>query len=130
MHIYALVQIDERDSESFSWFPLVRFPFGAGMFASANEQEGTDRDGDGAEQVDGSRANPDIPSSSSTGKRRSKAWAHFEEIVHGRAKCKHCGTQLQCETTKGTSVLHNHLKSNNCRTKRAAVEQTPILSRY
>ena len=108
----------------------VTLPFGAGMFASADEQEGTDGGGDGAEQVDGSRANPDIPSSSSTGKRRSKAWAHFEEIAHGRAKCKYCGTELQCETTKGTSVLHNHLKSNNCRTKRASIEQMPILSRY
>ncbi|XP_062226778.1 putative disease resistance protein RGA4 [Phragmites australis] len=95
--------------------------------ACATEPESTD--GHGAEQADGSRYNPDTMSSSG-GKKRSKAWGEFRitEEVDGKpakAECIHCHTVVRCETSKGTSVLHNHLKSDSCKRKRAAIEQTP-----
>jgi len=67
--------------------------------------------------------------------RRSKAWDDFtitEEDAEGkplRAECVHCHTSLKCETSQGTSVLHNHLKSAYCKKKRAANEQSPHPSR-
>lgn len=106
----------------------INFPFlGADPTACATEPESTD--GHGAEQADGSRYNPDTMSSSGV-KKRSKAWGEFRvtEDADGKpvkAECIHCHTVVRCETTKGTSVLHNHLKSENCKRKRAAIEQTP-----
>ncbi|XP_062226791.1 putative disease resistance protein RGA4 [Phragmites australis] len=95
--------------------------------ACATEPESTD--GHGAEQADGSRYNPDTMSSSGV-KKRSKAWGEFRvtEDADGKpvkAECIHCHTVVRCETSKGTSVLHNHLKSDSCKRKRAAIEQTP-----
>ncbi|KAL6843802.1 hypothetical protein ACP4OV_026373 [Aristida adscensionis] len=92
--------------------------------------ETEDTDADGAEQGDASRPNNAGVPSSSERKKRSKAWDDFlvtEETVDGKpakAKCVHCHTVVKCETTKGTSVLHNHLKSESCKRKRAAIEQT------
>ncbi|CAN6342834.1 unnamed protein product [Urochloa humidicola] len=79
------------------------------------------------EQVDGSRDNAGI-SSSKDRRKRSKAWKEFRitEVVDGKpvkAECIHCGTLVGCEPCKGTSVLHNHLKSDSCKRKRAANEQ-------
>ncbi|RCV35468.1 hypothetical protein SETIT_7G242000v2 [Setaria italica] len=96
-----------------------------------NQPQSTDANG-GAQLVDGSRDNSGIPNR----KKRSKAWKEFsitEEDVEGKplkAECIYCHSVVRCETTKGTSVLHNHLKSENCKWKRAAIEQTPNASRY
>nr|TKW06645.1 hypothetical protein SEVIR_7G253500v2 [Setaria viridis] len=79
----------------------------------------------------GSRDNSGIPNR----KKRSKAWKEFsitEEDAEGKplkAECIYCHSVVRCETTKGTSVFHNHLKSENCKRKRAAIEQTPNASR-
>ncbi|XP_066349430.1 putative disease resistance protein RGA1 isoform X1 [Miscanthus floridulus] len=95
----------------------------------ANQAQGTDVNG-GAQLVDGSRDNSGIPNRNDR-KKRSKAWEEFsiiEEDADGKpvkAECIHCRAQVRCETTKGTSVLHNHLKSDSCKRKRAAMEQTP-----
>ncbi|KAF8747223.1 hypothetical protein HU200_013276 [Digitaria exilis] len=35
--------------------------------------------------------------------------------------------QLKCETSKGTSVLHNHLKDDSCKRTRSAIEQHQTL---
>ncbi|KAG2581309.1 hypothetical protein PVAP13_6KG040500 [Panicum virgatum] len=100
-----------------------------GMIAWDNQHQGTGVNG-GAQLVDGTRDNSGIPNRNDR-KKRSKAWEEFsitEEDADGkpvRAECIHCGTQVRCETTKGTSVLHNHLKSENCKRKRASIEQTP-----
>ncbi|KAK8449681.1 hypothetical protein SEVIR_7G253850v4 [Setaria viridis] len=95
---------------------------------SAIEQEGMG--GDGEQQVDAARDSVAMLPSSSDRKKRSKAWEEFrvKESADGKpvkAECIHCGTLVRCETTKGTSVLHNHLKSESCKRKRAAIEQTP-----
>jgi len=101
----------------------------SGMIAWDNQHQGTGVNG-GAQLVDGSRDNSGIPNRNDR-KKRSKAWEEFsitEEDADGkpvRAECIHCRTQVRCETTKGTSVLHNHLKSENCKRKRASIEQTP-----
>ncbi|RCV35452.1 hypothetical protein SETIT_7G241000v2 [Setaria italica] len=42
-----------------------------------------------------------------------------------KPQCNYSGKVLGCETSKGTSVLHNHLKSGNCKRSRAANEQRP-----
>jgi len=87
----------------------------------------------GAQLVDGSMDNSGITSRNDR-KKRSKAWEEFtitEEDADGKplkAECIYCHTVVKCETTKGTSVLHHHLKSENCKRKRAAIEQTPIPS--
>ncbi|CAL5029947.1 unnamed protein product [Urochloa decumbens] len=97
-------------------------------FASAIEPEGMD--GDGAEQVDASRDNAGMLSSSSK-KKRSKAWEEFrvteEDGKPVKAECIHCHVVLKCETSSGTSVLHNHLKSGSCKLarERAARGQAP-----
>ncbi|CAL5025376.1 unnamed protein product [Urochloa decumbens] len=97
-------------------------------FASAIEPEGMD--GDEAEQVDASRDNAGMLSSSSK-KKRSKAWDEFrvteEDGKPVKAECIHCHVVLKCETSSGTSVLHNHLKSGSCKLarQRAARGQTP-----
>nr|CAB3485793.1 unnamed protein product [Digitaria exilis] len=94
-----------------------------------DQPQGTDVNG-GAQLVDGSRDNSGILNKNDR-KKRSKAWEEFnitEEDATGKpvkAECIHCGTQVKCETSKGTSVLHNHLKSDSCKRKRAAIEQTP-----
>ena len=104
------------------------------MIALDNQPYGTDLNS-GGQLVDGSRDNSDIPNRNDR-KKRSKAWEDFsitEEDADGKpvkAECIHCHTVVRCETTKGTSVLHNHLKSENCKRKRAAIEETPIPSRY
>ncbi|TVU14834.1 hypothetical protein EJB05_38330 [Eragrostis curvula] len=86
--------------------------------------------GDGGEQVDESRANANagMPSSSDL-KLRSEAWKDFRitDVLDGKplkAECIHCGTTVRCETSKGTSVLRNHIKSASCKRRRAATEQT------
>ncbi|XP_025824650.1 uncharacterized protein LOC112900119 isoform X2 [Panicum hallii] len=103
-----------------------------GTIALDNQSQGKDLNG-GAQLVDGSRDNSGIPNRNDR-KKRSKAWEEFsitEEDADGKpvkAECIHCHTVVRCETTKGTSVLHNHLKSENCKRKRAAIEQAPIPS--
>ncbi|KAL6843814.1 hypothetical protein ACP4OV_026385 [Aristida adscensionis] len=89
-----------------------------------------DTDADGAEQGDASRPNNAGVPRSSERKKRSKAWDEFRitETIDGKpakAECVHCQTVVRCESTKGTSVLHNHLKSESCKRKRVAIEQTP-----
>ena len=101
----------------------------SGMIAWDNQHQGTGVNG-GTQLVDGSRDNSGIRNRNDR-KKRSKAWEEFsiaEKDADGkpvRAECIHCRTQVRCETTKGTSVLHNHLKSENCKRKRASIEQTP-----
>ncbi|KAG2574841.1 hypothetical protein PVAP13_7KG351800 [Panicum virgatum] len=103
-----------------------------GTIALDNQPQGMDLNG-GAQLVDGSRDNSGVPNRNDR-KKRSKAWEEFsitEEDAEGKplkAECIYCHTVVRCETTKGTSVLHNHLKSVNCKRKRAAIEQTPIPS--
>jgi hypothetical protein len=112
------------------------FPFcsASGTIALDNQSQGTDATG-GSQLVDGSRDNPGVPNRNDR-KKRSKAWEEFsitEDDADGKplkAQCTYCHTVVRCETTKGTSVLHNHLKSENCKRKRAAIEQAPIPSRY
>ncbi|KAF8649669.1 hypothetical protein HU200_064209 [Digitaria exilis] len=100
-----------------------------GRIAWDIQHQGTGVNG-GAQLVDGPRDNSGVPNRNGR-KKRSKAWEEFsitEEDTDGkpvRAKCIHCGTHVRCETSKGTSVLHNHLKSDSCKRKRAAIEQTP-----
>ena len=112
----------------------ILFNFGSGTIDWANQPQGTYVNG-GEQLVDGPRDNSGMPSRNER-KKRSKAWEEFsiiEEDADGKpvkAECIHCRTQVRCETTKGTSVLHNHLKSDSCKRKRAAMEQTPIPSRY
>lgn len=91
--------------------------------------------GDGEQQVDAARDSVAMLPSSSDRKKRSDAWNHFrvKESADGKpvkAECIHCGKLLRCETTKGTSVMHNHIKSESCKRKRAAIEQTPDPPRY
>uniref|UniRef100_A0A8R7QGI6 BED-type domain-containing protein n=1 Tax=Triticum urartu TaxID=4572 RepID=A0A8R7QGI6_TRIUA len=81
---------------------------------------------DGAQQVEISRQNADNVQSS---RLRSQVWNQFEIIAFleqnrgpTRARCKHCQTELMCETKKGTSVLRNHLKSKACNHKRGATD--------
>uniref|UniRef100_A0A8R7VCK2 BED-type domain-containing protein n=1 Tax=Triticum urartu TaxID=4572 RepID=A0A8R7VCK2_TRIUA len=77
------------------------------------------------QQVDRSSENVDVQSSANS-RLRFEGWIHFEitefEQNGGPAKaiCKHCQTVLKCKTNKGTSVLHNHLKSKGCTKKRGA----------
>ncbi|PUZ48966.1 hypothetical protein GQ55_7G287600 [Panicum hallii var. hallii] len=103
-----------------------------GTIALDNQSQGTDATG-GSQLVDGSRDNPGVPNRNDR-KKRSKAWEEFsitEEDADGKplkAECTYCHKVVRCETTKGTSVLHNHLKSENCKRKRAAIEQAPIPS--
>lgn len=111
---------------------LFPFLFIAGtIIAWADQLQGTVVNGE-AQFVDGSRDNSGIPNR----KKRSKAWKEFsitEEDADGKptkAECIYCHTVVRCESAKGTSVLHNHLKSENCKRKRAAIEQTPNPSRY
>ncbi|TVU14782.1 hypothetical protein EJB05_38275, partial [Eragrostis curvula] len=90
--------------------------------------------GDEAEQVDPSSTNAGMLSSSDN-RLRSKVWEKFSVVVVDgkpvKAVCKNCSKQIQCETTNGTSVLHNHLKSASCKRKRSATEQTACpASRY
>ena len=99
------------------------------MLACADEQEGAD--GDGAEQIQGSRDNADIPSSSN-GKKRSKRWDDFDVKRDDNGKiqeatCKYYAKVLQCKTINGTSVLRNHVNSAGCQNKR---DQAPNPSRY
>ncbi|XP_052153150.1 putative disease resistance protein At3g14460 isoform X1 [Oryza glaberrima] len=79
---------------------------------------------------------PERPSSNaaiasgSGGNKRSKAWGHFDitEEENGKplkARCIHCHTVVRCTSDKGTSVLHNHLKSDSCKKKRQATDQQP-----
>ena len=112
----------------------ILFNFGSGTIDWANQPQGTYVNG-GEQLVDGPRDNSGMPSRNER-KKRSKAWEEFsiiEEDADGKpvkAECIHCRTQVRCETTKGTSVLHNHLKSDSCKRKRAPIEQTPNPSRY
>uniref|UniRef100_A0A0E0KVF2 BED-type domain-containing protein n=1 Tax=Oryza punctata TaxID=4537 RepID=A0A0E0KVF2_ORYPU len=80
----------------------------------------------GVEQTDRPNSN-DGNASGSRGKKRSKAWAHFKEEngKPGKARCIHCHTVVKCGSDKGTSVLHNHLKSGSCNKKRQASDQQP-----
>uniref|UniRef100_A0A0E0KVF3 BED-type domain-containing protein n=1 Tax=Oryza punctata TaxID=4537 RepID=A0A0E0KVF3_ORYPU len=80
----------------------------------------------GVEQTDRPNSN-DGTASGSRGKKRSKAWAHFKEEngKPGKARCIHCHTVVKCGSDKGTSVLHNHLKSGSCNKKRQASDQQP-----
>ncbi|WVZ87188.1 hypothetical protein U9M48_033869 [Paspalum notatum var. saurae] len=97
-----------------------------GTIAWANQSQDTDAI-DGAQLVDGTRDNSGIPDR----KKRSKAWEEFrvtEKHADGKpkkAECIHCHTAVRCESSNGTSVLRNHLKSESCKRKRAANGQTP-----
>uniref|UniRef100_A0A0E0H655 BED-type domain-containing protein n=1 Tax=Oryza nivara TaxID=4536 RepID=A0A0E0H655_ORYNI len=86
----------------------------------------TSADEQGAEQADRPNSNDGI-ASGSRGKKRSEAWAHFKEEngKPGKARCIHCHTVVKCSSDKGTSVLHNHLKSSSCNKKRQASDQQP-----
>uniref|UniRef100_A0A453Q6D1 BED-type domain-containing protein n=4 Tax=Triticinae TaxID=1648030 RepID=A0A453Q6D1_AEGTS len=84
-------------------------------------------DGHGMQQVDRSSESETIDVQGSGNSRlRFEGWIHFEitefEQNGGpvKAMCKHCQTVLKCKTNKGTSVLHNHLKSKGCAKKRGA----------
>ncbi|WVZ87181.1 hypothetical protein U9M48_033867 [Paspalum notatum var. saurae] len=96
-----------------------------GTIAWANQSQDTDAI-DGAQLVDGTRDNSGIPDR----KKRSKAWEEFrvtEKHADGKpkkAECIHCHTAVRCESSNGTSVLRNHLKSDSCKRKRAANGQT------
>uniref|UniRef100_A0A0E0R617 BED-type domain-containing protein n=6 Tax=Oryza TaxID=4527 RepID=A0A0E0R617_ORYRU len=78
----------------------------------------------------------DISSSSGGpgGKRWSEVWKNFDITEHGngkavkKVKCIHCNTVLKCGASKGTSVLHKHLRSISCKNKRGASYQQPNLS--
>ncbi|EAZ30090.1 hypothetical protein OsJ_14152 [Oryza sativa Japonica Group] len=88
----------------------------------------------GVEQAARPSCNAGIASSSG-GKKRSKAWEDFDitEKENGKAvkaRCIHCHTVVKCGSDKGTSVLHNHLKSDNCKKKREAIGPPPDPSRY
>ncbi|XP_066165857.1 putative disease resistance protein RGA4 [Oryza sativa Japonica Group] len=83
----------------------------------------------GVEQAARPSCNAGIASSSG-GKKRSKAWEDFDitEKENGKAvkaRCIHCHTVVKCGSDKGTSVLHNHLKSDNCKKKREAIGPPP-----
>lgn len=82
-----------------------------------------------AEQAERPSINAAIAISSGS-KKRSKAWGHFDitEEENGKpvkARCIHCHTVVKCGSEKGTSVLHNHLKSGSCNKKREATDQQP-----
>ncbi|XP_052153153.1 putative disease resistance RPP13-like protein 1 [Oryza glaberrima] len=82
-----------------------------------------------AEQAERPSSNAAIANSSGA-KKRSKAWGHFDitEEENGKpvkARCIHCHTVVKCGSDKGTSVLHNHLKSDSCNKKREITDQQP-----
>jgi hypothetical protein len=81
-----------------------------------------------------SRGNDADISSSSRGKKQSKAWDDFDITEDTgkavKAKCKHCQQVVECRTDKWTSVLHNHVKSEGYKKKLGATDQTPNPSRY
>uniref|UniRef100_I1PQ10 BED-type domain-containing protein n=1 Tax=Oryza glaberrima TaxID=4538 RepID=I1PQ10_ORYGL len=96
--------------------------------------QGDGLDGHGAEEAERTRSDAGI-ASTSRGKKRSKAWGHFDitEEDNGKpvkARCIHCHTVVKCGSDKGTSVLHNHLKSDHCNKKRGASDQQLDPSRY
>ncbi|KAF7092270.1 hypothetical protein CFC21_094770 [Triticum aestivum] len=86
-------------------------------------------DGHRTQQVERSRENADVQSSSNgNGRLRSKEWNHFDITQFeqnggpARARCKYCETEVMCTTKKGTSVLRNHLNSKGCSKKREATD--------
>ncbi|KAJ1272839.1 hypothetical protein BS78_06G233000 [Paspalum vaginatum] len=98
-----------------------------GSIAWANQSQDTDAT-DGAHLADGTRDNSGIPNRK---KQRSEAWENFRITEKGadrkpkKAECIYCHTVVKCESSNGTSVLRNHLKSDSCKRKRAAIGQTP-----
>ncbi|KAL6843818.1 hypothetical protein ACP4OV_026389 [Aristida adscensionis] len=103
---------------------------GTGTSSCANEPQGMQHgDGSGAEQSDGSRDDPELPSSRPQRKNMCKEWVHFEPIrVEGKiqqAQCKYCKHPVQCGGTNGTNGMRKHLRSKKCLTKRRANEQPP-----
>lgn len=70
------------------------------------------------------------------GKTRSPVWEHFviseadENSRPVKAKCVHCGSELNCGPKHGTSGLKRHIDSAGCTKKKQAADKPLNTSRY